>query len=120
MSDLEKMIKVNSLLILIANYNADKSLEANRFFRESACSLLSSLGLVFSGESNFNLTEEVYRLQIEVSNILSKDSCYELFSEIPWPAHLGVFMGSIENFVEQILSVEQFVKMQMDYLKTKD
>lgn len=108
MSDLEKMIKVSSLLILIANYNADKIIETNEFFRASAYELLFDLGLVFPGEGayTYKVHAEIYRLHVEVSRILSEDSSYKLISEIGFVVNLGVFMALIGNFVEEISRVE--------------
>lgn len=104
--DLEKMIKVNSLLILIANYNYDKRIESNRFFGASVYFLLDRLGLISVGESTYKLQDEIYRLHTEVCRILSKDNSYKLICEIGLINNLGIFQSMIGNFVEDILKVK--------------
>lgn len=119
MSDLEKMIKVNSLLILIANYNADKSIETNEFFRASAYELLFDLGLVSPGEGayKYKVHAEIYRLHVEVNRILSEDSSYKLISEIGLMGKLGFFTELLGNFVEEISRVEDNTYM-FEYAST--
>jgi hypothetical protein len=54
MSEHEKLIKINSLLILILHYRLDKSIEPDETFRASVFELLGDIGFLFPQENTYH------------------------------------------------------------------